>query len=132
MDFMADLCVVGLGRRIRGIDPPPSDVTILNGYPIAASGASELNDRSRGATTIEEESIRTPKVVEAYAVQLFFAGASGGRLDADLRVVVASEDFSGLDVEMLPGRDVPGRCLIVFNGPVRRFTLASSPPATPS
>jgi hypothetical protein len=73
----------------------------------------------------------TPKEVAAYAVQIFFAGVSGGQFDADLRVV-AADDFSGLGVEMLLGRDVLGRCLIFFNGPEGRFTLAFSPAAAPS
>jgi len=73
----------------------------------------------------------TPKEVAAYAVQLFFAGVSGARFDADLRVV-AADDFSGLGVEMLLGRDVLGRCLLFFNGPERRFTLAFPSSAAPS
>jgi hypothetical protein len=67
----------------------------------------------------------TPKAVSAYAVQLFFAGVPGARFDADLRVA-AADDLSSLGVDMLLGRDVLGRCLLFFNGPERRSTLAFS------
>lgn len=73
----------------------------------------------------------TPKEVAAYAVQLFFAGVSGARFDADLRVV-AADDLSALGVEMLLGRDVLGQCLLFFNGPEGRFTLAFSSAVAPS
>jgi hypothetical protein len=88
--------------------------SVLDRLGLDPVGADSLYTASTG---------KTPKEVDAYAVQLFFAGVPGGRLDPDLRVVEA-EDLGGLGVEVLLGRDVLGRSLLFFSGPEGRFMLA--------
>jgi hypothetical protein len=65
----------------------------------------------------------SPKLARVYALQLFFPGVTGGQLAADSQVVEL-EDLSGFGVDMLLGRDVIGRCLLVFSGPENRVTMA--------
>jgi hypothetical protein len=76
-------------------------------------GIDYLNTASTGGT---------PIACPVYSINLFFAGVPNGTLDSDLRVVEI-EDLSGLGVDMLLGRDVLDRCLLVYTGPESRFTL---------
>ena len=93
--------------------------SVLDRLGLDPVGADSLYTASTG---------KTPKEVDAYAVQPSFAGVPGGRLDPDLRVVEA-EDLGGLGVDVLLGRDGLGLCLLSFNGLEGRFTLAFPPPA---
>jgi hypothetical protein len=65
----------------------------------------------------------TPRTARLYALQLFFAGVSGGLLSADLEVAEI-DDLSGLGVDMLLGRDMLDRCLLIYSGHEGRFTIA--------
>jgi hypothetical protein len=72
-------------------------------------------------TTVSSGS--TPSEARVFAVQLFFAGVTGGVLAPNLRVVEV-ENLSGFGVDMLLGRDVLDQCLLVYTGQQRQFTLA--------
>jgi hypothetical protein len=65
----------------------------------------------------------TPTEHPVFAISLFFSGFPGGMLDPDLRVVEIG-DLGGLGAAMLLGRDVLDRCLLIYAGPERRFTIA--------
>ena len=62
-----------------------------------------------------------------YPVDLVFLGDPPGLLARDLEVT-GSDRLAGIQVDMLLGRDVLDRCLLVYDGAGRRFTLAYNPP----
>lgn len=64
---------------------------------------------------------------QVYTVDLSLAGAKPGPLAVNLRVV-GSDSLAGLKVQMLLGRDVLDRCLLAYDGPNRRCSLAYDPP----
>ena len=68
----------------------------------------------------------SPKLARLFAIQLFFSGVPGGVITPDLQVAEA-EDLSGFGVDMLLGRDVLNRCLLIYNGHEGRFTIAFGP-----
>ncbi len=74
------------------------------------------------ASTAEE-----PESRDVYSVDLALAGAKPGPLAINLRVV-GSDSLAGLKVQMLLGRDVLDRCLLAYDGPNRRCSLAYDPP----
>jgi len=68
-----------------------------------------------------------PEVMPLYSVDLSLVGDQPGPLSRNLRVV-GSDRLSGLQVEMLLGRDVLKGCLLIYDGANRRFSLAYNPP----
>jgi predicted aspartyl protease len=113
---------------------PPSPISVR---ALVDTGASRTNVQKSvleqlGLEPIGEESVHTastagsPRAMSAYTSQLFLAGVPAGQIATDLRVVEA-EDLSALGVEMLLGVDILNRCLLFFNGPEGRFTIAFSP-----
>jgi len=71
---------------------------------------------------------RHPEVMPLYLVDLSLSGDQPGLLARNLRVV-GSDKLTGLQVDMLLGRDVLDRCLLIYDGANRRFSLAYNPPA---
>lgn len=94
------------------------DVAILNSFGIGQSGDIKIFTASTG-----EDFIRMP----LFLIDLFFTGDAPGLLAQNLQVV-GSDRLSGTRVDMLLGRDVLNRCLLVHDGVKRRFTLAYNPP----
>lgn len=70
---------------------------------------------------------KRPESKELYPVDLYLGGDHPGQLAQDLRVI-GSDKLDGLRVDMLLGRDVLDRCLLIYDGINRRFSLAYNPP----
>ena len=68
-----------------------------------------------------------PAKMGTYIIDLDLAGDKPGCLARDLEVI-GSDKLAGLKVGMLLGRDILDRCLLVYDGPHRRFTLAYDAP----
>ena len=64
-----------------------------------------------------------PEEMDLYAVDVAMAGDRPGSISEDLEVIGSSK-MNGLGVGMLLGRDILSGCLLVYDGPNRRFTLA--------
>lgn len=69
----------------------------------------------------------SPESLDLFLVNLSFAGDQPGLLARNLSVF-GSDRLTGLKVDMLLGKDVLDRCLLVYDGAGRRFTLAYNPP----
>jgi len=65
-----------------------------------------------------------------YYVDLGMPGEQPGPFVFNLKVV-GSDRLQGLRVEMLLGRDVLDRCLLIYDGTNRRFSIAYNPPTQP-
>ena len=97
---------------------------------IALSILKKLGLNPMGPTELHTPSTRDkPEVRDFYVVDLSFSGDKPGRLAENLWGV-GSDGIDGLNVEMLLGRDVLGNCLLAYDGPNRRFTLAYDAPGT--
>ena len=101
-----------------GADRSVVALSILKKLGLNPVGQTDLYTASTGGQ---------PEVRDDYVVDLSFSGDKPGRLAEDL-IVVGSDGLSGLSVEMLLGRDVLGNCLLVYDGPNRRFSLAYDAP----
>ena len=62
-----------------------------------------------------------------FLVDLLLIDDNPGLLAQNL-TVIGSDKLSGLKVDMLLGRDVLNRCLFIYDGTNRRFSLAYNPP----
>ncbi len=88
--------------------------TFLRDLGLVPVGETEFNTASTGLRTVS---------TREYAVELTLNEDTAGSLATNLRVV-AAENLSGLGVDALLGRDVLDRCLLVYNGPRRQFTIS--------
>ena len=81
-----------------------------------------------GLLPLTEEDVHTastgssPLKLNVYAIELFLAEEVTGTLARNLPVFAAA-DLSGLGVQMLLGRDVLSRVMLIYNGPDRVFSL---------
>lgn len=94
------------------------DLSLLDHLGLKATADIETYTASTGTT---------PERVGLYRIDLHLAGTQLGMIARDLEVV-GSDKLAGLKVGMLLGRDILDRCLLVYDGPHRRFTLAYDPP----
>ena len=69
-----------------------------------------------------------PEKMSEYIIDLGLAGDQPGAVARNLRVI-GSDKLVGLRVDMLLGRDILDRCLLIYDGANRRFSLAYNPPA---
>ncbi len=93
--------------------------SVIGGLGLEAAGETDVYTASSGAVPITSAT---------YKVRLFLQRVAGDLIASDLEVVEA-EDLSGLHVDVLLGRDVLGRCLLVYNGAEKKLTIAFDPPS---
>jgi predicted aspartyl protease len=117
-------------RREEGyaVEPPIAVLALIDTGAgtslIEESILKELGLEPVGDITLHTASTGVaPVVSDMYAVELSLAGETMGLLATDLQVV-AAKDLGGLSVEVLLGRDILKRCLLVYNGHAGLFTLA--------
>ena len=72
----------------------------------------------------------SPVTKPLYLVDVLLNDDNPGLLARNL-TVIGSDKIGGLKVDMLLGRDVLNRCLLIYDGTNRRFTLAYNPPPPP-
>jgi hypothetical protein len=101
-----------------GADRSHVDLDVLERLGLSSVGDVELFTASTGGVSI---------TMSLYAVDLSFAGDNPGPFVEDLKVI-GSIFLDGLKVQMLLGRDILDNCLLVYDGPHRRFTLAYDAP----
>jgi hypothetical protein len=94
------------------------DLSILEQIGLGSVGDVEFYTASSGMD---------PEKARLYVMDLHLAGDKPGTLAKDLRVI-GSDMLAGLNVGMLLGRDILDRCLLVYDGLHRRFTLAYDAP----
>ena len=98
------------------------DASALAKLPLDEIGAMSFHSATTGAL---------PVVAKLYAVSLASAETVTGVLADDL-AVAAGEDFGGLGVEVLLGRDILGSCIFLYDGPGRTMSLTFQPFEQPS
>lgn len=94
------------------------DLSILSSLGLEMAGEIEVFTASTGMV---------PEKMGSYIIDLYFAGDRPGCLAKDLEVI-GSDKLAGLRVDMLLGRDILDRCLLVYDGLHHRFTLAYDSP----
>ena len=94
------------------------DLTILEQLGLRPNGEEDVFTASTGKNSESRD---------IYVVNLAFAGDRPGALANDLPVI-GTDSLAGLKVEMLLGRDVLDCCLLAYDGPNRRFSLAYDAP----
>lgn len=96
------------------------DLSLLSSLGLDLEGEIDVYTASTGAV---------PEKMNTYTIDLHLAGDKPGCIARDLEVI-GSNRLAGLKVGMLLGRDILDRCLLVYDGPHRRFTLAYDAPET--
>lgn len=119
MSLRANNLPVASPEEVRVLVDTGASTTFVQKSVLDKLGVSKVGEQHAHTVSTGE----TPESFDAYTVQLFFPGLPDGVLASGLRVL-AAQDLSGLDVDVLLGCDVLTRCLLFYNGPEGDFTIA--------
>lgn len=106
------LGLVDTGASCTCVDP-----LTLQALGLAPTGQADCFTPSTGATP-------TPKNLYDVGLRIYSGDASEPSLTFPTIAVMESELFAAQGIHALIGRDVLARCILIYNGGTKQFTLA--------
>jgi hypothetical protein len=104
---------------VRGFLDTGSDVTCVASWVLRQLGLSMVQSRST-------QTISGPANVDLFEVSLTISGPAGkaGPILVREQLIIMELPQDPSDLDVLVGRDVLAECLVIFDWPGQRFTLA--------